>query len=47
MNLIYEDKDIIEEKLYQIIHQFSKSKLRPIIFHTIFLNKTHSFYNEI
>ena len=39
-------KDLIEDKLYQIIDQFNKRKITPVKFYSIFLNKIHLFYDE-
>ena len=40
---IFMEKDLIEDKLYQIIYQFNESKITPIKFDSIILNKTHPF----
>ena len=37
------DKDLIEDKLYRIIDQFSERKITPIKFCSILLNKIHAF----
>ena len=37
------DKDLIEDKLYQIIYQFSKRIIALIKFYSILLNEVHSF----
>ena len=42
---IYIDKELIEDKLYQIIDQFSERKLTSAKFYSILLNKMHSFYD--
>ena len=42
---MYIDKDLIEDKLYQIIHQFKERKITPITFYLILLNKVHPFYD--
>ena len=40
------DKDLIEDKLYQIIDQLSKRKIAPTMFYSILLNEIHPFYDE-
>ena len=41
------DKDLIEDKVYQIIDQFNKRKITPTkSFYSILLNKIHPFYNR-
>ena len=42
---IYMDKELIEDKLYQIIHQFTKRKITSAKFYSILLNKIHPFYD--
>ena len=37
-------KDLIEDKLYQIIDQFNERKITNVKFYTILLNKKHPFY---
>ena len=39
------DKDLIEDKLYQIIDQFSERKITPVKFYLMFLNHIHPFYD--
>ena len=39
------DKDLIEDKLYQIIYQFSKRKNTPLKFYSIIIHKIHPFYD--
>ena len=41
---MYVDKELIEDKFYQIIDQFSKREITSIKFYSIFLNKIHPFY---
>ena len=43
---IYMDKELIEDKLYQIIDQSSERKITSIKFYSILLNKTQAFYDE-
>ena len=41
------DKDLIEDKLYQIIDQFNKRKITLTkSFYSILLNEIHPFYNR-
>ena len=40
---MYMDKDLIEHKLYQIIHHFNERKITPAKFYSILLNKMHPF----
>ena len=37
------DKDLIEDKLYQIIDQFSEREITPVKFYLMFLNHIHPF----
>ena len=37
------DKELIEDKLYQIINQFNERKITSTKFYSILLNKIHSF----
>ena len=39
------DKELIEDKLYQIIDQSSERKITSIKFYSILLNKTQAFYD--
>ena len=39
------NKELIENKLYQIIDQFDESKITSTRFYSIFLNKIHLFYD--
>ena len=39
------DKDLIEDKLYQIIGQFNERKITPARFNSILPNKIHPFYD--
>ena len=43
---MYMDKDLIEDKLFQIIDQFNEKKITPIKFYSIRLNKIHPFYDR-
>ena len=43
---MYMDKELIEDKLYQIIDQFNERKITSTKFNSILLNKTHPFYDE-
>ena len=40
---IYMDIELIEDKLYQIIDQFSERKITSTKFYSILLNKIHNF----
>ena len=42
---IYMDKELIEDKLYQIIDQFNERKITSTKFYSILLNKIHPFYD--
>ena len=37
------DKELIEDKLYQIIDQFNERKITSTNFYSILLNKIHPF----
>ena len=39
------DKELIGDKLYQIIDQFSGRKVTSTKFHSILINKIHPFYD--
>ena len=39
------DKELIEDKLYQIIDQFNERKIKSTKFYSILLNKVHPFYD--
>ena len=41
----YMDKDLIKDKLYQIINEFNESKITPVNFYLILLNEIHPFYD--
>ena len=43
---MYMDKEVIEDKLYQIIGQFNERKITSTKFYSILLNKIHSFYKN-
>ena len=45
LDKIYMDKDLIEDKLYQIIDQFNERKITPLKFYSILLNEMHPFYD--
>ena len=38
-------KELIDDKLYQIIDQFNERKITPTKFYSILLNKIHPFYD--
>ena len=42
---MYMDKELIEDKPYQIIDQFSERIIASKKFHSILLNKIHPFYD--
>ena len=42
---MYMDKELIEDKLYQIIDQFNGRKIISTKFYSILLNKIHPFYD--
>ena len=44
---IYMDKDLIEDKLYQLIYQFSERKITPEKFYSILLKKIIHLMIEI
>ena len=44
-NKMYMDKELIEDKLYQIIDQFNERKITSTEFYSILLNKIHPFYD--
>ena len=44
---MYMEKQLIEDKLYQIIDQFRERKITSIKFYSILLNKIHIFYDGI
>ena len=41
---IYMDKDLIEDKLYQIIDPLNKRIITPLRFHSILIIEIHPFY---
>ena len=43
---MYMNKELIEDKLYQMIDQFSERKTTSTKFYSILLNKIHPFYDE-
>ena len=42
---MYMDKELIEDKLYQIIDQLNERKITSTKFYSILLNKIHPFYD--
>ena len=40
------DKDLTEDKLYQIIDQLNKRQTTPIKFYWIIIHEIHPFYDE-
>ena len=44
-DIMYMDKELIEDKLYQIIDQFNERKITSTKFYSILLDKIHPFYN--
>ena len=44
---MYMDKELIEDKLYQIINQFNYRKITSTKFYSIILNKIRPFYDEM
>ena len=42
---MYMDKELIEDKLYQIIDQFNERKITTTNFYSMLLNKIHQFYD--
>ena len=42
---IYMDIELIEDKFYEIIDQFSERKITSTKFYSILLNKVHPFYD--
>ena len=45
LDKIYMNKDLIEDKPYQIIDQFNEKKITPVKFYWIFLKRTHPLYD--
>ena len=43
---MYMNKELIEDKLYQIIDQFNEKKITSTKFYSILWNKMHPFYDE-
>ena len=39
------DKDLVEDKLYQIMYQFSKRKNTPLKLYSVIIHKIHPFYD--
>ena len=42
---MYIDKDLIENKLYQLVDQFNERKTNQRNFHSKFLGNIHPFYD--
>ena len=42
---MYVNKDLIEDKLYEIITQFNVKKITPTELYSILLNEIHPFYD--
>ena len=42
---MYMDKELLEDKFYQIIDQFSERKITSTKFYSMLLNKIHPFYD--
>ena len=42
---MYMEKELIEDKLYQMIYQFNEKKITSTKFYLILLNKIHPFYD--
>ena len=42
---LYMDKDLIEDKLYQIINQFNERKIMSAKFYSVLLNEINPFYD--
>ena len=42
---MYMDKELLEDKFYQIIDHFSERKITSTKFYSILLNKIHPFYD--
>ena len=42
---LYMDKDLIEDKLYQIINQFNERKIMSAKFYSALLNEINPFYD--
>ena len=42
---MYMGKELIEDKLYQIIDQFNERKITSTKFYSMLLNKIHPFYD--
>ena len=43
---MHTDKELIEDKLYEIIDQFNERQIRSARFYSILLNKIRPFYDE-
>ena len=43
--MLFMDKDLTEDKLYQIIDQLNKRQIAPIKFYSIFIHEIHPFYD--
>ena len=44
-NKMYMDKELIEDKLHQIIDQFNERKITSTKLYSILINKIHQFYD--
>ena len=42
---MYTDKDLIQDKLYQVIDQFNEREITAVQFYSIILNQIHPFYD--
>ena len=42
---MYVNKELIKDKLYQVIDQFNERKITSTKFYSILLNKIHPFYD--
>ena len=42
---LYMDKDLIEDKLYQIINQFNERKIMSAKFYSVLLNQINPFFD--
>ena len=42
---MYMDKDLIEDKLYQVINQINVKTITPTELYSILLNEIHPFYD--
>ena len=42
---VHIEKDLLEDRLYQITDQFNEKKITPAKFYLLFLHEIHSFYD--